>query len=565
VPLKPIFDKAPLMAMNCQPLRAGMARSESAMLQHLYALIADTSRPEMLEAAFRLACIVTARPDEEPVAVAIRSALATQQEDGSFAMSAADSVALLRASWALYEYEARKPVLEPAARWCAWAAKNWDTVLSDDGVWAAPADLLELLENLYRVTGKTAVLTLCERLSTHAMQWSSVLNTISSQRPSNRTLTKAELLTGLEQEKGSREGYYTHFVRTNRAEALADGARASTARGLYSGSATELGAARTGWERLQRHHGAICGGVTSDELLEGTSPSAAISTAAIGAWVEALCAAAVTSDQVWAWEAIERMALNAVPASMKDGKLQSFQLVNALKGVQADQKCFHAESGHEIRSLARFARGCAAITNSAVTASVNGFAVNLYLSGKYAIPVGENLLLLTMVHQDGCVTLQAHCKQDIKAVMRIRIPDWSRNVEVSVNGNEVHDELRCQGSWMTIDRTWRDGDKVSVMLERTLRVLDGHHQGKYVMRGPIVMAMPAQENEWARSFVGVSEVDGKVVAELDRVNGWKSVDGVPADIPVLPAPSGNKTESVQLVPYHAAQERISLFPGRKNA
>lgn len=566
MPLKPIFDKAPLTAMTCQPLRAGMVRNDSQLLRDLYALAAADERPSALEGAFRLACLVTARPDEEPVAARIRAVLDSQHADGGFDMPVSDSVAVLRACWALYEYEARKPLLEHAARWCGWAAKNWEALTKDDRLWEAPADLLELLENLYRVTGKAALLTLCERVSAQSMAWSSVLNTIAAQRPTNRTVTREEIGNGMLTEIDSREGYYSRFFRTNHPELLADGARASMARGWYSGSATELGAARNGWERLQRYHGAACGGLTSDELLEGTSPAAAVSTAAVGAWAEALCAAAMTNKADWAWDAVERLAVNAVPACVKDGAVLPFQRVNTLEADAGTEGCFLVQPDHDARALNRLARGCAAIISSAVTACVDGFAVNLYLPGKYAVPVGDALIMMSVTVDGGHTVLRIHCKQETRAVMRLRMPWWSRNAEITINGMDSDAGKDCRGGLLTIERSWRDGDVVDVTLEQSLRVLEAHHQGRIVMRGPALMALSVgTENDWARSLVSCTMENAEVYAVVDRVKEWKRSGGVPADIPVLPAASGEETERVRLVPYSTASARIALFPGRKNA
>lgn len=565
MPLKPIFDKAPLTAMTCQPLRAGMVRSDSAELKQLYALAAADERPAALEGAFRLACLVTARPDEEPVAARIRTLLGAQKEDGSFDLSAADSVAVLRACWAVYEYEARKPLLEPAARWCAWAAKNFDAIMADDALWAAPADLMELLENLYRVTGKAALLTLCERVSAQAMLWSSVLNTVSAQRPTSRSLTREELANGLAAAQ-SREDYYPHFYRTNHVESIADGARASMARGWYSGSATEMNAARNGWERLQRHHGAVCGGLTSDELLEGTSPAAAVSTAATGAWAEALCAAAMGSSSAWAWEAVERLVCNAMPACMNEGRVLPFQRVNVLSVNAGEQDCFHVAQDHAARALTRLARGWAAVMSSAVTACADGLAVNLYLPGRYAVPVGDGMLLLNIaVISGGKYSITVHCKQEQRTMMRLRLPEWSRNVEIAVNGAESDAGRECRAGTMNVERTWHDGDVVTVSQEQTLRVLDGHHQGKYVMQGPILMALPVVDDGWAKSLVSASSDENGVYALLDQVKDWKRHGDIPADVPVLPASSGSEPARAALVPYAAAPSRIALFPRRKNA
>lgn len=561
MPLKPIFDKAPLTAMTCQSLRAGLVRTESAVMNKLYSFTAHTGETAALEGTFRLACIVTAKPGEEPVAAKIRALLSTQKADGSFAVSFKDSVAILRAAWALYEYEARKPLLDHIARWCSFAVQHWDDLMANDDIWVYSADLLELLENLYRVSGKSAVLTLCERVATQTMGWSSVLNTISSQRPTSRSVTLEELNGGLTKEHGSRAGYYTHFYRTNHAESLADGARSTMAKGWYSGSATELNATRNGWERLSRHHGAICGGLTSDELLEGTSPVEAVSTAALGAWAEALCSAAMGEKADWAWSALERMAYNAMPACLNGDKMLSFQRVNAL-GDTETVGCFSVAADHTARALNRLVRGYAVLASSVVTACTDGAAVNLYMPGRYAVPMGDGLLILTVGSSVKGTMITVHCKQETKAAIRLRMPAWSRNTEVTVNGADLHEEV--MGGVMTFDRTWHDGDVITLHFEQTLCVMDGHHQGKYVLRGPILMALPVEGNNWKNAFVSAVVEENRVNAALDAVKEWKVKGDILADVPVLPETEGAPAVYA-LAPYARTTARIALFPGRKQA
>lgn len=566
MPLKPIFDKAPLTAMTSQTLRAGMVRADHEKLQQLYRLIAADQSPAALEGAFRLSCLLCAEPAEGEAAANIRRALSVQKEDGSFDLPLTDAVAVLRACWALYEYEARKPLLDHIARWCGWAAQHWEEIEADDEIWANPAELLELLEQLYRVTGKAALLTMVNRLSQQSMNWAGVLNTISSQRPTSRTITREELETCLSIEKGSREGYYTHFVRANSPEKLADGARACMARGWATGSATELNAARSGWEKLSRHHGAVCGGLTSDELLEGASPSAAVSAAAIGAWTEALCAAAADKGTGWMWDALERMAVNAIPAAIREAGVLPFQRVNGLAAAPAEADCFRVAEDHAARALQRMARGCAALAHSAVMARPDGFSVNLYIPGRYQVPVGDGVLVLTLRESDGRCTIHVNCRQEVKATARLRVPEWTRNTEIAINGMESDAGRDCSAGSMNIERTWHDGDVITVTLEETLRVMEGHHQGRFVMKGAKLMALPVSgDGEWAKCLLGCNLTDGAVVAQLDAVKDWKRKGDVPADVPVLPAPSGDAPVQQKLVSYAQTEARIAFFPGRKQA
>ena len=565
MPLKPIFEKAPLTNLNAQPLCAGTARTDNAKLKMLLEQLRGETAPEALEGAFRLTCLLQADPDQSEAAANIRRALSGQKADGSFDLPLSGAVALMRAAWAMYEYEARRPLLQPIMQWVSWLAQNWEAAMKDDAIWANPADLMELLENLYRVTGKAPLLTMVNRLSQQAMNWAGVLNTINVQRPTNRAITREELETCLSIEQGSRDGYYNQFLRTNSAESLADGARACMARGWASGSATELNAARNGWERLTRHHSAICGGLTSDELLEGASPSAAVSTAALGAWAEALTNVAKGTHADWVWEPLERMAVNAIPACVSAAGVLPFQRVNALTAQPSDADCFRVTADHSKRALYRLARGCAAMASATVMACPDGFAVNLYIPGRYMVTKGDSALVLTLRESAGQCSILVSCKQQVKASARLRVPSWARNAEIAVNGMESDAGKDCSAAFMTIERTWHDGDVITVSLEETLRVLEGHHQGRCVLKGARVMCLPVQGNDWAKCLVSVAETDEGVVARVDDVPDWKRKGDVPADVPVLPAASGRDLQAVRLVPYASAGARIALFPGRKQA
>lgn len=565
MPLKPIFEKAPLTSMNSQALHAGFVRGDNATLKRLYAFTSNITRPSSLEGTFSLACMVTSNPTEEPCAVQIRKMLNAQHEDGSFDLCFADSVAVLRAAWTMYEYEAKKPILEHIARWCTWAAQNWSALMEDDDVWSNSADLMELLLNFYRVTGKMATLKLCERLNSESLRWSSVLNTIAVQRPTNRSVTKEELANGIAAESGDRSGYYNTFLRSNTPLMLADGARSATANAWFTGSGTEMNAARNGWERLWRHHAAICGALTSDEMLEGTASSAPISTAAVGAWSEALAAAAMVDNSMWAWEALERMFFNAMPAAVAHDRILPFQRVNALSDQVSYEDCFYVNDDHAHRALDRLVRGYAAAAAAAVSACPNGASVNLYLEGKYAVQIDEHLMLISVTEMDSICKLTLHCKQDVKAVVKLRIPQWSKSTDVSVNGSEYDADSNFAGGYVKIDRVWHDGDIITVQFDKSVCVHEAHHQGKYVTYGPVVMAMPVDgTSDWKKAFVSVCNKDGVITATLDEASEWKSSGDQPADIPVLPAPSGKELTEKQLKPYAAAACRIALFPGRKN-
>lgn len=555
MPLKPIYEKSPLVALKELPLRPGQVRVVNEKMDQLYALACGCiDQPMMWEGLFRLACVLKAKPMEEAVAEKINAALAQQGEDGGLPMEVDASVAVMRAALAMYELDAKRPLLEKLVAWCAWLAENWDAVLSCAAVRTHAADLMELLQTLYRVTGKKAILSLCDKLRQQAMDWSGILHTFAVQRPMNRVTAWKDMEAGLEAEEGSEAGFYTRQYLTCHGESLADGLRSATLNGLFSGNGMELSAAKTGWEKISRYHGAVCGGVTADETIGGRSPACAVDAASLGAWAEAF--AGVDSEETWAYEAIEILLANGLPAALNGDKLIPFQRVNGLAANCGTKDCYHVHEGDEqvLRALNRLCRGWAKAASSAVTVSAKGLSVNLYMPGRYAVPMADGACVVTIT--DGVVKFSA--KKTVKATLRLRVPAWTEDACITVNdegGMEGH-----AGSWLTIDRTWQDGDVVKVDFAKAIRVGSGHHQSACVRYGAQVMAYVPTEELWNVALCGEPVLeDGRVFAQVKRVPDWRKRGSLPADLPVLPHAEGECVK-VELVPYAEAPCRIALFP-----
>ena len=255
------------------------------------------------------------------------------------------------------------------------------------------------------------------------------------------------------------------------------------------------------------------------------------------------------------------MAYNAMPACISGDELLAFQRVNTLGEKVDAAACFSVANDHAARALVRLTRGYAALASSVVTARADGASINLYMPGRYAVTVDDELLILTISAAAKGVNITVHTHQEVRCALRLRMPAWSRNTEVMVNGADNHEDVK--NGMMTFDRTWHDGDVIALTFEPEIKVADGHHQSKYILRGPVVMVLPA-EASWQKAFVSVGAEDNRVVAVLDQVKEWKKKGNVPADIPVLPETAGNP-EKHQLAPYAKTAARIALFPGRKQA
>lgn len=561
MPLKPIFEKAPLIAAHALPLRPGQVQAENHTIRTLLASLTPEEMqhtPTLWEGLFRCKAMLSATPEALPVESWINDALCQQGEDGRLPGSPEESVALARAALALYESNPARSTLERLIQWCAYLSKNLDALLEASVTFRQrPADWMELLEQLYRVTGKKGLLSLCDQLRRRCMDWSGLLHTFAVQRPMNRVTPWSDMEAGLEAEGGNEQGFYTRQYLTCHGESLADGARAAAMNGVYSGNGTELSATQMGWQRMVRYHGAVCGGLTCDETLAGASPSGAVDAAALGAWAEAMCVSADVEHPLW--DALEIMLENALPKTVLDGQLHTLQRVNGLRAAGSTAGTYHLGENREVRAVSRLLRGYAAAYSHAVTARKTGLDVNLYLPGRYTAAVDGQVISLTLAGQQDRFTLSLRVKQPVRAVLRLRIPTWAEGASVTVNQEEPASP--SAGTELVLERMWQNGDTITCVYPRTPRTLDGHHQSRYVRLGSTLLLMPvAADAPWNMAMLDDAHLDpqGRVVCTVAPVPDWRKRGDVPADLPVLPKVTGDAHE-VALVPYASACG-IALFP-----
>lgn len=566
MPLKPIYDKSPLTALTALPLRPAQAAVSCTAAAQLYALVKEArDQYACWEGAIRLGAALGCKEADIPAAARTRLYLSMQAEDGGLPLTPADAVCVMRAAMALYEMKAERPVIEQLLRFCGWLKANWESVMADRAVRTASADLMELLENIYRVTGKKPLLALCEKLRHEALDWSGVLHTFAVQRPMSRVTPAADLTAGMDAEDGSEAGFYTRQYLTCHAAKLADGARAATMNGLYSGNGMELTAAKTGWERISRYHGAVCGGLTADETVAGTSPAAAVDAVSLGAWAEAFAVQGQTGENAWAFDALDTLLCNGLPAAVSGDKLVPYQRVNGLEANCGTKDCYLTgdADAHVWAALARLSRGWAAALQSAVMTREDGFTVNLCVPGTYLLPVDGKACRVRIAGEHGAFTIVLDAKASVQAKVRVRIPVWTNDAAVSVN-DEGADEGK-PGAYLTIDRTWNPGDTIKVAFAQNLRTVEGHHQGAAVLLGATVLAVPASRDNWAYAIVGAPEMkDGVVTVPAAPVADWRCKGAVPADLPVLPRVTG-ETVRLTLKPYAETPCRIALLPKGRQA
>ncbi|WP_442482894.1 beta-L-arabinofuranosidase domain-containing protein [Aeoliella sp. SH292] len=120
-----------------------------------------------------------------------------------------------------------------------------------------------------------------------------------------------------------------------------------------------------------------------------------------------------------------------------------------------------------------------------------GLVLNWYGPSEITTQVKDTAITLrqeTTYPADGRVVLTVTPESPTEFPLSLRIPHWSQNPTVEVNGESVP---TTPGTYATIDRQWKAGDKVKIDLGFALRYWAGERDlaGKTsVYRGPLLLA-----------------------------------------------------------------------------
>ena len=128
----------------------------------------------------------------------------------------------------------------------------------------------------------------------------------------------------------------------------------------------------------------------------------------------------------------------------------------------------------------------------AVMTSAVGPVVNLYFPGtaELSSPSGQKIVVTQKTDYPVTDTVELSLKlaKPESFTLSLRIPAWSERTTLKINGETVAAKA---GSYAKIQRTWKSGDRVQLLLDLRGRILeapDGNGQ-LAVVRGPLVLSL----------------------------------------------------------------------------
>jgi hypothetical protein len=157
----------------------------------------------------------------------------------------------------------------------------------------------------------------------------------------------------------------------------------------------------------------------------------------------------------------------------------------------------------------------------AVTGAAGEVFINLYGTGSAVVPLAKKNNMLIEQFSGYPVTdsigFVISPDKPVELSLGFRIPSWSRNTVVEVNGVGVND-IR-PGTYARISRTWSKGDRVLIKMDLSARLLkqNGHQA---IIRGPVVLA---RDTRFSDGFIA----EPAVIAEKEGIVGLVPVKEKP--------------------------------------
>ena len=119
-----------------------------------------------------------------------------------------------------------------------------------------------------------------------------------------------------------------------------------------------------------------------------------------------------------------------------------------------------------------------------------GLFVNLFIASELKWPErGLTIRQQTRFPEEEGTALTLQATAPVEMAVNLRIPSWAtKGGSVSVNGRKL-EAFSNPGSYLTIERTWHDGDRIELQLPMSLRAeaLKGDITQQAAMYGPLVL------------------------------------------------------------------------------
>lgn len=366
--------------------------------------------------------------------------------------------------------------------------------------------------------------------------------------------------------------------------------------------------AKEGIKQVIRKHGVASGCINGDEHLAGSHPSQGSELCSVTEYMFSLQPLIEVFGDSWYGDLMERLAYNALPATITEDFMghQYLQQANQIMVDDRKRPWFNNNEDSTIFGLEPNFGCCTANMHQGWPKLVNSLwfregedtlanmviapcTIDTMLAGERVVitlntayPFRDNLLY----------QFEEAPAQPIS--IKIRIPSWCQNPQVICEGAEVLWE--SGRSFVIVKKAFHKGDQIHVRLEMKAHASFWYHDTLAVERGPLIYgldikerwevkkevsgvkdyyvfpesswnyaldkSLPCQVEEQELTDIPFSKENPPVRLKMEacQVEEWLQKDGDAREIPTSPITGQRKKETVSLIPFGCTKLRISQFP-----
>lgn len=190
------------------------------------------------------------------------------------------------------------------------------------------------------------------------------------------------------------------------------------------------------------------------------------------------------------------------------------------------------------------------IGNYIYASSDDALWVNLYIGNTGQIRIGETDILLTQETDypwDGSVKLTISTSQPLEKEIRLRIPNWCKTYDLSINGKRIN---VSEEKGYAVIKDWKSQDVIALDMDMPVEIVaaDPHVKENFgkraIQRGPLVYCMEEIDNPVYFDQIQLSPSTTFQTAFVsDILNGIKTIK------------TNGRAQSATFIPYYAWDNR----------
>ena len=190
------------------------------------------------------------------------------------------------------------------------------------------------------------------------------------------------------------------------------------------------------------------------------------------------------------------------------------------------------------------------IGNYIYASSDDALWVNLYIGNTGQIRIGETDILLTQETDypwDGSVKLTISTSQPLEKEIRLRIPNWCKTYDLSINGKRIN---VSEEKGYAVIKDWKSQDVIALDMDMPVEIVaaDPHVKENFgkraIQRGPLVYCMEEIDNPEYFDQIQLSPSTTFQTALVSDILNW-----------IKTITTNGRAQSATFIPYYAWDNR----------